>query len=225
MSMHESGLRELKKRMTRDAIAAAALRLAQEKGLAGVTIEEIAQEAIVSPRTVSNYFDAKEQAIVVAGTPDWDVVVDTFLAAPPGPEPLGAFRTLILQAVEELTPEALALDHRVLQLAAAHAGLRPFLTAEYDALGERLGTAIAAESGRTLYTTLVSAVASTALLAAQRVWATEPDVDRDRLTALIRDAFDRCAAGLAPPPSADETGTGGSPGNGSSDPVSAGSPT
>lgn len=200
MSMNESGLRELKKRMTRETIAAASLRLADEKGVSRVTIEEIAQRAVVSPRTVSNYFAAKEQAIVVAGTPDWGVVVERFLGSAPSEEPLSTIRDLVLEAVGEMSEEDLALDRRVLGLAAEHPALRPFLTAEYDAVGERLSAAIAAQAGTDpdtdLYPRLVSAVAVAALLVAQRAWAAGEATGAERLTTLIRDAFDRCAAGL-----------------------------
>ncbi len=64
VSQVEGGRRERKKRETRAALAAAALRLALEKGPDHVTVEEISEAADVSVRTFFNYFPHKEHAIL-----------------------------------------------------------------------------------------------------------------------------------------------------------------
>src|SRR5688572_21330773 len=57
------GLRERKKLATRQALGYAAMRLAVERGLDNLLVEDIAAAANVSPRTFNNYFSSKYEAI------------------------------------------------------------------------------------------------------------------------------------------------------------------
>lgn len=58
--MSEEGLRELKKRQTRDSISVAATELFLDRGYDDVTIADIAAAARVAKMTVTNYFPRKE---------------------------------------------------------------------------------------------------------------------------------------------------------------------
>jgi AcrR family transcriptional regulator len=58
-----SGLRERKKKATRDAIHHGAMRLFAEHGFAGATIDQIAEAADVSRATVFTYFPTKEDIV------------------------------------------------------------------------------------------------------------------------------------------------------------------
>ncbi len=58
-----AGLRESKKRRTREAIAQAAADLFRDRGFAAVTIDDVARAAGVSRQTVFNYFPTKEQML------------------------------------------------------------------------------------------------------------------------------------------------------------------
>ncbi|MFL6111536.1 MAG: TetR/AcrR family transcriptional regulator [Catenulispora sp.] len=78
-----TGLRERKKQATREALRAAALRLAVERGPDQVRIEDIAEAAGVSPRTYNNYFASREQAIVAAVTGDREARVAAAVAVRP----------------------------------------------------------------------------------------------------------------------------------------------
>lgn len=58
-----TGLRETKKRRTRETIAQAAADLFRERGFAAVTVDDVARAAEVSRQTVFNYFPTKEQML------------------------------------------------------------------------------------------------------------------------------------------------------------------
>lgn len=87
-----AGLRESKKRRTREAIAQTAADLFRAHGFAAVTVDDVARAADVSRQTVFNYFPTKEQMLF-----DRDEEVTAALLAlvpgqPDGRSLLAAFR-------------------------------------------------------------------------------------------------------------------------------------
>jgi AcrR family transcriptional regulator len=79
--VRRTGLRARKKQATREALRAAALRLALERGPDNVRVDDIAEAAGVSPRTYNNYFSSREQAIVAAITAEREAGVAAAVAA------------------------------------------------------------------------------------------------------------------------------------------------
>ncbi|WP_146197220.1 TetR/AcrR family transcriptional regulator [Serinibacter arcticus] len=94
--MTETSLRERKKVQRRDALVAATRALVLERGLDGVTVEDVCAQVGVSPRTFFNYFATKEDAVLghtlddlstdadvqrvfVAGGPSGDLLQDAVL--------------------------------------------------------------------------------------------------------------------------------------------------
>ncbi len=64
LDVADVGLRERKRLATRRAIQLAVVDLVSQRGLAGVTVDEISRVADVSPRTFFNYFASKEEALL-----------------------------------------------------------------------------------------------------------------------------------------------------------------
>jgi len=103
------GLRERKKRLTREAINAAAARLFAERGFENVTVAEIADAANVSVKTLFSYVGAKEE-LLLSGQPT--VLDDVVLAVRNrklGQTPLVAAAQALLAAVNNTDP-ARSLD-------------------------------------------------------------------------------------------------------------------
>src|SRR4051794_3589293 len=80
----QEGLRASKKRRTREAIAAAALRLFTERGFDAVTVAEVAAAADVSEKTVFNYFPAKEDLLFERGEERRAALVEAIRSRPAG---------------------------------------------------------------------------------------------------------------------------------------------
>ncbi|BCJ36608.1 TetR family transcriptional regulator [Actinocatenispora thailandica] len=88
MTTRRTGLREQKKQATRDALSAAALRLALAHGPDQVRVDDIAEAAGVAPRTYNNYFASREQAIVAAISAGREARVAATVAGRPAGVPL-----------------------------------------------------------------------------------------------------------------------------------------
>lgn len=200
------GLRERKKQATREALSLAAVRLVSEHGLENVRNEDIAAEAGVSPRTFSNYFSSKYEALAARNIDRARRAADTLRSRPVG-EPLWE---AIVQAT--LSPLAGAeRAHRVPDQDVL-AGLRR-MSDEPALLGEalkaglkadsELAAAIAERTGtdveRDLYPRLVAAAVTSAVYVATDQWLrADPPVP---LAPLLVQALRQLAAGL-PDPSA-----------------------
>lgn len=98
----DEGLRERKKRRTRQRIQRSAIRLIAARGLDKVTIEEIAEDAEVSPRTFFNYFPNKDAAVLGTDPTLPDRLAAAIVAQPADVAPLQCLLTAML---DELVPD------------------------------------------------------------------------------------------------------------------------
>jgi AcrR family transcriptional regulator len=190
------GLRERKKLAVRRALGSAAIRLAVERGLENVTIEDITAEADVSLRTFGNYFSSKYEAICALGT-DRARRIGAELLARPAREPL--WEALVNAVLAHYEGADRAPDAELL------AGLKLVMTApairgEYlqvtSEMQETLAEAIAARTGtdmeQDMYPQMLAGAVTAAAQVAVRRWAAaDPPVP---LRPLLRRALDQLAA-------------------------------
>lgn len=201
------GLRERKKRATRDAIAATARRLFAQHGYDAVTVAEIAVAADVSEKTVFNHFATKEDLVFAGGEERLAQLQAAIAQRPPGTAVLDVFRAsteAMLEAIaagvdetgDRLVVPRIVRDSPALQerLAAGWAREADTLVAAVaEATGADADDLVPAVVARTLAWTLITIFRATfdGLLAGE---------DPARLAARMRPqaarAYDRLAAGL-----------------------------
>jgi AcrR family transcriptional regulator len=90
------GLRERKKRKTRESIQREAMRLFQGQGYEQTTVEQIASAVEISPSTFFNYFPSKEDVVLYDA---YDPVVESLLLERPANEPLSVALRRVLEAM------------------------------------------------------------------------------------------------------------------------------
>jgi AcrR family transcriptional regulator len=176
-----AGLRERKKLATRHALSTAALRLAIERGLENVTIEDITQEAGVSLRTFRNYFATKHEAITAMGT-DRARRIGASLLARPADEPL--WQALTSAVLEHYEGTEQAEDKRVMS-ALRRIMSSPAMRGEYFRINSEMQDALAAAIARRAGThldddmypqVLAAAVTAASQVALRRWYAADPPV-------------------------------------------------
>lgn len=188
-----TGLRERKKQATREALTTAALRLALERGLDNVRVEDIAEAAGVSPRTFNNYFSSKHEALAARHVDRVRQSARALLERPPG-EPLWeALTHAVLAPWERATQPPAPEIRQALRMLAGGPVMEGLFAADAElaaAVAERTGTSL----DRDLYPHLVATAVLAATQAAVGHWLrVEPPVP---LVPLITEALRQLAAGM-----------------------------
>lgn len=185
-----SGLRERKKAQTREAIVDAAIDLFERNGYEATTIEDIAAEANISPRTFFRYFDSKLEVILAESDEEAKGFAPLVAARPADEGPLEAMHQTIREQVKHLllgdsrtgrelkvvmsTPSLRnqALEH-----------LRDHQSSLVPVLAERLGV-----DNDALQAHVLAAVLSTLVWTVVERWGTT-GADPSRLLPMIDESF------------------------------------
>lgn len=94
------GLRERKKRQTRERLISAALSLFRERGYEGATVEAISERAEVSVTTFFRYFESKEDVFLEGHREIIDRVESAIRERPPGVAVIAALRRVVAQILK-----------------------------------------------------------------------------------------------------------------------------
>lgn len=195
------GLRERKKRHTRDALLRAALELFIAQGYEKTTVDEIAEAVDVSQRTFFRYFTGKEEAAFAVQ----EVVHTHFVRAvrerPAGEAPLEALRNAVLEswdtigeAIEQIVPLDVYL--RMFRLTETTPALLAAHLRRSDQMEEEIARIVAEREGLDVRTDprprVAVAVFGGVIRATERQWGAGGDLSVDairELTAVHLDAL------------------------------------
>ncbi|TDC21062.1 TetR family transcriptional regulator [Streptomyces sp. 8K308] len=142
-----TGLRESKKRETRQLISDRATRLFLEQGFEQTTIAEIAVAARVAKKTVTNYFARKEDLALDHQEAFVASLADAVAGRAAGESALGALRRTFLTAVEERDPVAGFSGPEFSRMVAESPTLTTRLRELHDQREHALAEALAAATG------------------------------------------------------------------------------
>ena len=170
--MGSAGLRETKKRRTRELLVDVAVDLFEAKGFDEVTVDEIAEAASVSPRTFFRYFGSKE-AVLFAGQDEMLAILrETIASQPASVPPLLALQEAVVALARYSVKEG---DRRLRRAAVARTGAlayqRTVLQPQWeDAIAEALAAHLDVDVEDDLRPRLLANVAIAVMSSVSRVW-------------------------------------------------------
>jgi AcrR family transcriptional regulator len=206
----QPGLRERKKRRTRELIAETARRLFSERGFEQVTVAEVAEAADVSQQTVFNYFPTKEDLVYWRLESFEAELLDAIRERSPGEPALAAFGRFVRRArgsLAEPDPQARERLAAVTRMIAASPALRAREQRIYESYTDALAALLAQETGARTGD-LEPWVAANAMMGVHRSLVSQArrriveGADQRRLARELQGQADRAVALL-------ETGLGG----------------
>ncbi|MFI8187714.1 TetR family transcriptional regulator [Streptomyces sp. NPDC085946] len=200
------GLRERKKRATRDALLRAALELFATRGYEATTVDDIAAAVDVSQRTFFRYFASKEEAAFFVPRLAESHVVAALRARPAAETPLEALRRAVLDSwdaigadIERLVPIDLHLRvYRVIESTPALLAAHLRRAAELE---EELARIIAEREGldidRDPRPRILVAVVGGVIRVTERIWSASGDLSMEAMRELARTYLDQAGPALA----------------------------
>lgn len=200
------GLRERKKRRTRDALLRAALELFLTRGYERTTVDEIAAAVDVSQRTFFRYFAGKEEAVFFAHSVAESHFLEAVRGRPPHEAPLEALRQAVLEgwdgigeAVDRFIPIELHLrTYRLIESTPALFATHLRRSAELE---EEIARAIAEREGLDVDTDprprVTVAVFGGVMRVTERLWSAREDLSVAAIRELTASYLDAVGPALA----------------------------
>jgi len=190
------GLREIKKRRTRQALIDSAMRLYREKGFDRVTVADIAHQAEVAPRTFFGYFETKEDVFLGLGDDRLQSLVQAIRHRDRRAPILSAVRPVLLQDREPPEAQQGRRTRPELSELLRHPAIASRLRERWNKWEDLLAEAIADDVGAHRGDPEARVVAA-AITAAIRIAAAAAIVEPKRRRQIAERVFELLASGLS----------------------------
>jgi AcrR family transcriptional regulator len=155
------GLRERKKRETREAIGRTAMKLFAQRGFDAVTVADVADAAGVSEKTVFNYFPAKEDLVLHRGAERLEALIAAIRDRPAGASLVEPFRDATMQFLDQVASGSVDAIVAVPRLVAGSRALRDRLFLAWEEEAALLTPVIAEDAGAAADDLVAAVVART----------------------------------------------------------------
>jgi AcrR family transcriptional regulator len=190
-SVQGAGLRERRHRRTARDIRDAALQLFEQQGFAGTTVDQIAREAGVSPRTFFRYCASKEDALLLDEEGSEAEILDAITQLRPGDDVLAGLEhvvEVIMARIEEV-PAHRARTVRMRRVVRDEPALAAASLREESSRNERLIAALV-QSGATepVHATAAVLVLSATMRLATDQWVQDAETESVRLVEHFRES-------------------------------------
>lgn len=183
------GLRERKRRETRQRIAEVALRLFLTNGYDGTTLDAIAVEAGISRRTFFSYFKSKDDIILFWMHAGSASLIADLLKTSPDVSPLDAVRGVMAEHIARNTTEEMtAIDNLMLSSQSLLARKQAYYAEQEQALFQAL-CEVWRQPERRAALRMVAMVSIGAMRVALQTWR-EQTGQRKPAAKFLLDAFD-----------------------------------
>lgn len=189
------GLRDRKRRETRQHIAVVAQRLFLANGFDGTTLDAIAAEAGISRRTFFSYFKSKDDIVLFWQDADMASLTAELLKTSPDSSPLDAVRDVMVKHIARYTTEQMtAVDNLMRSSESLLARKQTFYAQQEQALFNTL-CEVWRQPERRPALRMVAMASIGAMRLALQAWR-EQAGQRKPVAKFLRDAFDSLKAGL-----------------------------
>jgi AcrR family transcriptional regulator len=183
------GLRERKRRETRQRIAEVGQRLFLANGYQGTTLDAIAAEAGISRRTFFSYFKSKDDIILFWQDADSAGLIADLLKTSPDVPPLEAVRDVMVKHIARYTTEQMtAVDNLMRSSESLLARKQAYYAEQEQALFNTL-CEVWRQPERRLALRMVAVVSVGAMRLALQAWRDQTG-QRKPVAKFLRDAFD-----------------------------------